>query len=404
MLRSLGLLDFEEMVPPFQRALRGSIATLKSLGVSISDIAEWGSSGRQLLPGWAPLLEARELRAPWSATSSYSRLQNGKLPRPRDLARLQKLADWLACIEVDARIGRALVQWGGGSAEPTLTHWAVDAAQAIARSHDLPPLPAEPLTPPGLRSAEEALRGGLIAELVEARSAWVERRAGLFGETEEPDSPPKAQPDLTKETEETPGPSKRYPEPRERTEEPLGPPESQSDLPTKAEAPPGPAESASTGAGLGRRRWPVRVLAAAAILGLTVIVWAAGWRRPPVIVGAIQARFEAGAPYCYFVWVTNTWSEPIEVTHVWYETRDQKQIAIRLKSRPMPRRLQPRESWAVWISAARIPAKVAEAYERFRVRLSEGQVLKSRHIVLPKEGDVFGGPMLPSEEHCESPR
>jgi len=94
---------------------------------------------------------------------------------------------------------------------------------------------------------------------------------------------------------------------------------------------------------------------------------------------------------CYFVNVTNlSLKRDLEVTHVWFECRSQ--VNVLNHQRPVPRRLQPDESWETWIEAERIPQEFRENFHRLaRVRLSNGRIIKSKlNRNVPSEGFVPG--------------
>lgn len=109
---------------------------------------------------------------------------------------------------------------------------------------------------------------------------------------------------------------------------------------------------------------------------------------------AHQARFARNPRMCYFLNVTNTGERPVEVTHLWYED-SAHHIPIRSDSRPLPRRLEVNEAWSSWIPVDGLPEFTrANAYDRFRLRLSSGAVVASvKEDTVPPYGTVPGGPI-----------
>ena len=91
-----------------------------------------------------------------------------------------------------------------------------------------------------------------------------------------------------------------------------------------------------------------------------------------------RAFFLPNGPECYFINVTNlSLQRDAEVTHVWMECDNE--IPVLNPSRPLPRRLRPEESWETWTEVERLPALFREdAFERARVRLSNGRTIKSK--------------------------
>jgi hypothetical protein len=105
-----------------------------------------------------------------------------------------------------------------------------------------------------------------------------------------------------------------------------------------------------------------------------------------------QARFARNPRMCYFVNVTNTGERPVEITHLWYEDPTHH-IPIRSDSRPLPRRLEVNEAWSSWIAVDGLPEFArANAYDRFRLRLSSGAIFASvKEDTVPPYGTVPGG-------------
>lgn len=82
----------------------------------------------------------------------------------------------------------------------------------------------------------------------------------------------------------------------------------------------------------------------------------------------------------------------IEVTHVWVEGDSQQIPAIR-SERPLPKHLDPDESWETWIALADIPEPArVDVLRRGRARLSTGRTVRSRPDPgVPSMGSVPGG-------------
>jgi hypothetical protein len=98
----------------------------------------------------------------------------------------------------------------------------------------------------------------------------------------------------------------------------------------------------------------------------------------------------------YFVNLTNQSKEVIEITHVWFQCPDSNcQIIIRPWSRPLPVRLQVNQAWSTWVTVGKLPpAQQSNAFDNFQIRLSTGEVFRSRkeESFLPP-GPVPGGPI-----------
>jgi hypothetical protein len=107
---------------------------------------------------------------------------------------------------------------------------------------------------------------------------------------------------------------------------------------------------------------------------------------------AHQARFRRSPRMYYFVNLANKAAFPLEVTHVWYEDPT-CHIQIEPLSRQLPARLDVRQPWCTWLAVDAIPERWRDnAYDRFRVRLSTGEVIGSRkEDTVPPVGPVPGG-------------
>ena len=115
---------------------------------------------------------------------------------------------------------------------------------------------------------------------------------------------------------------------------------------------------------------------------------------PPVRLTSHQARFRSSPRMLYFVNIANRTAMPVEITHVWYEDH-QSHIQIEPWSRRLPVRLEPNQAWCTWLERDEIPeAHQDDAYDRFRLRLSTGEVIGSRkEDSVPPIGPVPGGPI-----------
>ena len=111
-----------------------------------------------------------------------------------------------------------------------------------------------------------------------------------------------------------------------------------------------------------------------------------------------QAVFSNSPVLYYFLTITNLQSQPIEITHVWYED-GMNHTAIQPRSRPLPKRLDAREVWETWISLYKLPEEFRyNAYNSFRVRLSTGDIYaSSKDDTVPPTGTVPGGSILISD-------
>lgn len=111
-----------------------------------------------------------------------------------------------------------------------------------------------------------------------------------------------------------------------------------------------------------------------------------------------QARFRSSPQMFYFVNLANKASFPLEVTHVWYEDPT-CHIPIQPFSRRLPARLEARQPWCTWLAIDEIPERWRDnAYDRFRVRLSTGEVIGSlKEDTVPPVGPVPGGLIDPRD-------
>ncbi len=107
-----------------------------------------------------------------------------------------------------------------------------------------------------------------------------------------------------------------------------------------------------------------------------------------------QARFARSPKMFYFLNLTNRSAESVEITHAWYEEQG-CYIKISPWSRPLPVRLENNQAWCTWLAVDEIPAESRQnVYDRFRIRLSTGEIFKSRREdTIPPMGSVPGGPI-----------
>lgn len=108
-----------------------------------------------------------------------------------------------------------------------------------------------------------------------------------------------------------------------------------------------------------------------------------GW---PVLTGFVSSRRRVkctvhtarlGSVACAFVNVVNRSQErSVEITHVWFATVPR--VDVIRPERPLPKRLQPDESWETWIQVSELPGCAQNAcFDKARVSLSSGRVIKS---------------------------
>lgn len=96
-----------------------------------------------------------------------------------------------------------------------------------------------------------------------------------------------------------------------------------------------------------------------------------------------------------FLNVTNLSTErKIEITHVYFQ-KHTGQIPVIQNDRPLPKRLKPDETWETWYRFENLPVSIKRnPYNKGRVRLSTGKIIKSRfNKNVPDTGTVPGGPV-----------
>ena len=108
-----------------------------------------------------------------------------------------------------------------------------------------------------------------------------------------------------------------------------------------------------------------------------------------------HACFSATGQACYFLNITNLSAQrEVVVTHVWFALENDE-VHAKVSDRPLPKRLEPDETWETWVEADRLPADLGEKiFTLGRARLSSGPIVKSRkNKTVPSEGSVPGGPI-----------
>jgi len=113
----------------------------------------------------------------------------------------------------------------------------------------------------------------------------------------------------------------------------------------------------------------------------------------PIVLLVHRAFFVATKEECYFVNATNVSNHEVELTHLWFATSPE--IDVSQASRPLPKRLQPNETWETWLSIRNMPEREDDAVCRLaRARLSDGTVVGSlRNETVPNRGVIPGGPV-----------
>jgi hypothetical protein len=106
-----------------------------------------------------------------------------------------------------------------------------------------------------------------------------------------------------------------------------------------------------------------------------------------------RAFFLPGGPECFFINVTNLGDSDLVVTHIWIATTPEAHVIQR--DRPLPKRLQPQETWESWIRVEEVPTSARDVvFDLARARLSTGDIVHSqRNEGVPNYGTVPGGPI-----------
>ena len=92
-----------------------------------------------------------------------------------------------------------------------------------------------------------------------------------------------------------------------------------------------------------------------------------------------------------FIKVTNiSATKDVEITHVWFDTHPR--VDVMNPHRRLPKRLKPDETWETWIETSEIPEQERhDCFERARVRLSVGRIIRSKKGKdIPPNGYVAG--------------
>jgi hypothetical protein len=381
------------MITPelFERLFR----ELRDRGVSQQGMAQFAvraNESHRFLLGWPEALARRGVETPCESQSSWSKLKS-KLAAGKGLGpKAPHVLPYLACVHLDAVLRENLVQGlrlqntalEDLRSNPELLDWADGSARRLSQGESLLDLPPILL--------------GIADHLTAVERLWQELVSPPTCIAEDPN-----------------GGSSPTDRPKARSEEGT---DALSRLPSDEPFPPNPleprpvelavAESAAANSQVTLlRSFRTAGRPAIAVVGVIALGLAGsqlGWEvgdDEGVVVGSLQARFHAEEPSpCYFVFVANGTPRNVEITHVWYQRGHLRQ-EVTLSSRPLPRLLQPAESWTIWIPSGDLPAEYREtAFGDFYVRLSTGDVLASRHIELPRPGPLFGGPAHPEDESC----
>jgi hypothetical protein len=117
-------------------------------------------------------------------------------------------------------------------------------------------------------------------------------------------------------------------------------------------------------------------------------------RKTLLVVSVHRAFPNLEPPESYFVRLVNhTPDRELEIKDVWYE--GSPAIPVLNPQRPLPTRIRAGAMWETWIPIADIPVATDEVYGRFRVRLSTGEVYRSRRTpdrdIAPGIGAIAGG-------------
>jgi hypothetical protein len=102
----------------------------------------------------------------------------------------------------------------------------------------------------------------------------------------------------------------------------------------------------------------------------------------------------------YFLKVANVSNDPFTITHVWIEVLDEEWFFEYPNSRPIPTPvIHCGEEWETYFYCDSLPGYPQESYlEKFRIRLSNGQVYRSyKNDNVAGYGKIAGGPLAPRE-------
>ncbi len=113
-----------------------------------------------------------------------------------------------------------------------------------------------------------------------------------------------------------------------------------------------------------------------------------------------MANFRGLARDAYFLKVANICIPPFAITHVWVETTDQELFFDYPKCRPLPSAiLGPGSEWETFLFCDLLPGHPDRTYyEKFRIRLSNGDLYKSyKNNNVAAYGKIAGGPLMPGE-------
>ncbi|SRR5258708_6544699 len=108
------------------------------------------------------------------------------------------------------------------------------------------------------------------------------------------------------------------------------------------------------------------------------------WRRIRVRVHVAYLPSDPNAKA--FINVVNLSSRDVEVVRVWFATNPL--VDVINPARPLPRRLQPDESWETWLDLRALPTRKVD--DLARVRLSSGKTVESAAT-----GDIASAGVVP---------
>ncbi|GAA0334809.1 hypothetical protein GCM10009087_51430 [Sphingomonas oligophenolica] len=112
------------------------------------------------------------------------------------------------------------------------------------------------------------------------------------------------------------------------------------------------------------------------------------------------AQFRGIARNAYFLKVANVAIPPFSITHTWIDVFDRELYFEYPVSRPLPSwALSPGMEWETFLFCEHLPGYPEQSYfEKFRIRLSNGEVYRSyKNNNVAAYGKVGGGPLAPSE-------
>lgn len=96
---------------------------------------------------------------------------------------------------------------------------------------------------------------------------------------------------------------------------------------------------------------------------------------------------------CVFINAVNMRERPVEITHIWFDCNPQ--IPVMNHDRPLPKRLEPEETWETWMEVQNLPEDLQKnPFNSVKARLSTGVIITSqKNEGVPDWGTVPGGPI-----------